>query len=146
RPQVTRWEQRNWFFGMVVHGDVDQKTLRRIGKKIRDDVARLPGGELAVLQGSPDEQVSSEVAEESLRRYGLTLAEVANAVRQNSINSSGGRIESPVGDVGIMSRNLADTAEEFGSIIIRQTTDEGTVRVSDVADVIDGLSTDKFSA
>ncbi|MBY9066497.1 efflux RND transporter permease subunit [Hyphomonas sp. WL0036] len=146
RPQVTRWEQRNWFFGMVVHGDVDQKTLRRIGKKIRDDVARLPGGELAVLQGSPDEQVSIEVAEESLRRYGLTLAEVANAVRQNSINSSGGRIESPVGDVGIMSRNLADTAEEFGSIIIRQTTDEGTVRVSDVADVIDGLSTDKFSA
>lgn len=146
RPQVTRWEQRNWFFGMVVHGEVDPKTLRQIGKKVRDDVARLPGGELAVLQGTLDEQVSIEVSEEALRRFGLTLADVAQAVRGTSINTSSGRIESPVGDVALMSRNLADTAEQFGSIIIRQTSDQGTIRVDDVADVIDGLVSDKLSA
>lgn len=145
RPQVTRWEQRNWFFGMVVHGDVDPKTLRRIGKKIRDDIARMPGGELAVLQGTMAEQVNIEVSEEALRRFGLSLADVAGAVRQSSLNSSGGRIESPVGDVALMSRNLADTAEEFGDIIIRQTSDQGTVRVSDVATVLDGLVSDKLS-
>ncbi|MFN4023397.1 MAG: efflux RND transporter permease subunit [Hyphomonas sp.] len=146
RPQVTRWEQRNWFFGMTVHGEVDQQTLRRIGRKVRDDIARLPGGELAVLQGTMDEQVSIEVSEEALRRFGLTLADVAGAVRQTSLNASGGRIESPVGDVALMSRNLADTAEEFGRIIIRQTSDQGTVRVDDVATVIDGLVSDKLSA
>lgn len=146
RPQVTRWEQRNWFFGMTVHGEVDPQTLRRIGRKVRDDVARLPGGELAVLQGTMDEQVAIEVSEEALRRFGLTLADVATAVRQSSLNSSGGRIESPVGDVALMSRNLADTAEEFGQIIIRQTSDQGTVRVDDVANVIDGLVSDKLSA
>ena len=146
RPQVTRWEQRNWFFGMVVHGDVDQTTLRRIGKKVRDDVARLPGGELAVLQGTMDEQVSIEVSEEALRRFGLSLSDVAGAVRTTSLNASGGRIESPVGDVALMSRNLADTAEQFGDIIIRQTSDQGTVRVSDVATIIDGLVSDKLSA
>lgn len=146
RPQVTRWEQRNWFFGMTVHGDVDPQTLRRIGRKVRDDIARLPGGELAVMQGTMDEQVSIEVSEEALRRFGLTLADVAGAVRQTSLNASGGRIESPVGDVALMSRNLADTAEEFGQIIIRQTSDQGTVRVDDVATVIDGLVSDKLSA
>lgn len=146
RPQVTRWEQRNWFFGMTVHGEVDPQTLRRIGRKVRDDIARLPGGELAVLQGTMDEQVAIEVSEEALRRFGLTLADVATAVRQSSLNSSGGRIESPVGDVALMSRNLADTAEEFGRIIIRQTSDQGTVRVDDVANVIDGLVSDKLSA
>lgn len=146
RPQVTRWEQRNWFFGMTVHGEVDPQTLRRIGRKVRDDIARLPGGELAVLQGTMDEQVSIEVSEEALRRFGLTLADVAGAVRQTSLNASGGRIESPVGDVALMSRNLADTAEEFGRIIIRQTSDQGTVRVDDVATVIDGLVSDKLSA
>ena len=145
RPQVTRWEQRNWFFGMVVHGDVDQKTLRRIGKKVRDDIARLPGGELAVMQGTMDEQVSIEVSEEALRRFGLTLNDVAAAVRGTSLNSSGGRIESPVGDVSLMSRNIADSADQFGEIIIRQTSGEGTVRVSDVATVIDGLVSDKLS-
>lgn len=146
RPQVTRWEQRNWYFGMAINGDIDPRELRRIGREIRDAVARLPGGELAVLQGSPPEQVSIEVSEDALRRYGLTLGEVASAVRQSSLNASGGRIESPVGDVAIMSRNLADTAEEFSDIIIRQTSSQGTVRVADVATVIDGFANERFSA
>jgi multidrug efflux pump subunit AcrB len=146
QPQVTRWEQRNWFMGLAVHGDVDARTLRKIGDKVRDDIAALPGGELAVLQGTLDEQVSIEVSEEALRRFGLSMSDVANAVRTTSLNSSGGRIESPVGDVQLTARNLADTAEQFGNIIIRQTTEQGTVRVADVANVIDGFVSDKLQA
>ncbi len=146
QPQVQRWEQRNWFMGLAVHGDVDARTLRRIGDKVRDDIAALPGGELAVLQGTLSEQVSIEVSEEALRRFGLSLSDVANAVRQTSLNSSGGRIESPVGDVSLTARNLADTADQFGEIIIRQSSDQGTVRVSDVATIIDGFVSDKLRA
>ena len=146
QPQVTRWEQRNWFMGLAVHGEVDARTLRKIGDKVRDDIAALPGGELAVLQGTLNEQVSIEVSEEALRRFGLSMSDVANAVRTTSLNSSGGRIESPVGDVQLTARNLADTAEQFGNIIIRQTTEQGTVRVADVANVIDGFVSDKLQA
>ncbi len=145
-PQVERWEQRNWFMGLAVNGDVDARTLRRITDKVRDDIAALPGGELAQMQGTLPEQVSIEVSEEALRRFGLSLSDVANAVRQTSLNSSGGRIESPVGDVSLSARNLADTADQFGEIIIRQTSDQGTVRVSDVANVVDGFVSDKLRA
>ena len=145
-PQVRRWEQRNWFMGLAVHGDLDARTLRKIGDKVRDEIAALPGGELAVLQGTLSEQVSIEVSEEALRRFGLSLSDIANAVRQTSLNSSGGRIESPVGDVSLTARNLADTAEQFGEIIIRQSTDQGTVRVADVATVVDGFVSDKLQA
>jgi multidrug efflux pump subunit AcrB len=144
QPQVTRWEQRNWFMGLAVHGNLDARTLRKIGDKVRDDIAQLPGGELAVLQGTQDEQVSIEVSEEALRRFGLSLSDVAQAVRRSSLNSSGGRIESPVGDVSLTARNLADTAEQFGQIIIRQTSDQGTVRVDDVANVVDGFVSNRL--
>ncbi|MFN4226392.1 MAG: efflux RND transporter permease subunit [Hyphomonas sp.] len=144
QPQVTRWEQRNWFMGLAVHGDLDARTLRKIGDKVRDDIAALPGGELAVLQGTQAEQVSIEVSEEALRRFGLSLSDVAQAVRRSSLNSSGGRIESPVGDVSLTARNLADTAEQFEDIIIRQTSEQGTVRVADVATVIDGFVSNRL--
>jgi multidrug efflux pump subunit AcrB len=146
QPQVQRWENRGQFMGLAVHGKVDGRELKRLGDRVRDDIAQLPGGELAELQGTLDEQVNIEVTEESLRRFGLSFGDVANAIRQSSLNSSGGRIESSTGDVSITTRQLADTKDQFNKIIIRQTTEQGTVRVEDVADVIDGFVSDKFSA
>ncbi|MEL7039986.1 MAG: efflux RND transporter permease subunit [Pseudomonadota bacterium] len=139
QPQVSRWEQRDWYFGMAVHGEVDPLTLKRVADDVRDDIAEISGGELAVLQGVLDEEVSIEVSEDALRRYNLSFTEVAQAVRQSSLNSSGGQIRSNVGDVAMTARALADTREQFENIIIRQSNAQGTIRVGDVADVIDGF-------
>ena len=139
QPQVTRWEQRNWYFGMVVHGDVDPLTLKRLADQVRDDIAELPGGELAQVQGVLNEEVSIEVSENDLRRYNLSFSDVASAIRNSSLNSSGGRVRSSTGDVSMATRQLADTQEQFENIIVRETTAEGTIRVGDVATVIDGF-------
>ncbi|GAB5459500.1 MAG: efflux RND transporter permease subunit [Henriciella sp.] len=138
-PQVRRWEQRNEFFGVTVHGNVDRLTLKRIADDIRDDFTSLPGGQLAQVFGILDEEVSIEVSETALRRYNLSFSDVANAIRVSSINSSGGRVRSSVGDVSVTTRQLANSQEQFENIIVRQTTDEGTIRVGDVATVIDGF-------
>ena len=128
QPQVTRWEARNWYFGMVVHGDVDPLTLKRLADDVRDDIAELPGGELAEVQGVLDEEVSIEVSENDLRRYNLSFSDVANAIRNSSLNSSGGRVRSSVGDISVATRQLADTQEQFEGIIVRETSAEGTIR------------------
>ena len=138
-PQVQRWEQRDWYFGMVVHGDVDPLTLKRLADQVRDDIAELPGGELAQVQGVLDEEVSIEVSEDDLRRYNLSFSDVANAIRNSSLNSSGGRVRSSVGDVSMATRQLADTREQFEGIIVTETSDEGKIKVGDVATVIDGF-------
>lgn len=145
-PQVSRWEARNRYMGLVLNGDVDQRTLRRIAKRVRDDIRDLPGGQLAELNGILDEEVSIEVSEDALRRYGLSFSDIANAIRGTSVNSSGGRIESATGDVSLTSRNLADTEAQFESIIIRQSNAQGTIRLSDVATVIDGSVDANLSA
>ncbi|MEL6829632.1 MAG: efflux RND transporter permease subunit, partial [Pseudomonadota bacterium] len=113
QPQVIRWEQRNRYFGVAVYGEMDGRTLKRVADKVRDDIAELPGGELAELNGVLDEEVSIEVSEDSLRRYNLSFGDVASAIRSASLNSSGGRVQSSVGDVSLSTRQLADTADEF---------------------------------
>ena len=139
QPQVTRWEQRDRYFGMTIHGDVDQRTLKRVADDVRDDIAEISGGELAELQAVLSEEVSIEISEDALRRYNLSFSEVAQAVRQSSLNSSGGQIRSNVGDISMTARALADTKEQFEKIIIRQSNDQGTIRIGDVAEVIDGF-------
>lgn len=139
QPQVTRWEQRDRYFGMTIHGDVDQRTLKRVADDVRDDIAEISGGELAELQAVLSEEVSIEISEDALRRYNLSFSEVAQAVRQSSLNSSGGQIRSNVGDISMTARALADTKEQFEKIVIRQSNDQGTIRIGDVAEVIDGF-------
>ncbi|MEM9669014.1 MAG: efflux RND transporter permease subunit [Pseudomonadota bacterium] len=146
RPRVRQLEAQNWFFGMAIHGDVDRRTLKRWTEKVRDDIALLPGGQRAVVRGVLDEEVAIEVTENNLRRYNLTFADVADAVRNTSINSSGGRVRTSTGDVSLQTRQLADTAEEFGNIIISQTIDGGTIRISDVGSVIDGFVDESLEA
>ncbi|MEL6957017.1 MAG: efflux RND transporter permease subunit, partial [Pseudomonadota bacterium] len=138
-PQITQWEQRNWYFGMAIYGDASQRELKRIADEVRDDIANLAGGQLAVINGTLGEEVSIEVSEETLRRYNLTFSDVANAIRASSLNASGGRVRTDTGDVSIQARQLADTSEQFENIIISQSAEGATIRVRDVADVIDGF-------
>ncbi|MDJ0919654.1 MAG: efflux RND transporter permease subunit [Henriciella sp.] len=139
QPQVQRWEQRNNYFGMTVYGDVDLLTLKRLADQVRDDITALPGGQLAEVWGILDEEVSIEVSEVALRRYNLSFSDVANAIRASSINSSGGRVRSSVGDVNMTTRQLADSVDQFERIVVRQSAEEGTITVGDVATVIDGF-------
>ncbi|MAI90169.1 efflux RND transporter permease subunit [Ponticaulis sp.] len=137
--QVSRWRQEDQYLGIAVHGNVDRLTLKRVTDDLRDRFAALEGGELATVMGTLDEEVSIEVSEEALRRYGLTFSDVANAVSQSSINSSGGYVRTDVGSVRLQTRNLADTTEDFEDIIVRQLSSGETIRVGDVATVVDGF-------
>lgn len=138
-PQISRWRDNQQYMGIAVHGPVDQLTMKRTVERIRDEIARLPGGELAIVWGVLDEEVSIEVSEDTLRRYDLTFDEVARAIRTSSINVSGGSIRTPTGQVNLGTRARADNAEEFGNIIVRQTVGGGTIRLSDIATIKDGF-------
>ncbi|MGB3624940.1 MAG: efflux RND transporter permease subunit [Henriciella sp.] len=138
-PQVTRWRANNQYMGLALHGDVDRKTLKYYAEEARDAIALIDGGELAEVNGVLGEQVSIEVSEEALRRYNLTFSEVANAVRNSSLNSSGGTMRTDTGSVAVQARQLADTQADFENIIVRQSVGGGTIRIRDIATVVDGF-------
>ncbi|MFC3303647.1 efflux RND transporter permease subunit [Parvularcula lutaonensis] len=139
-PVVRRTNFGNNMAWIMLAGDVSDKELNRIARTIRNELASIPGGTpLVEVQGLRSEEVSIEVSEEQMRRYGLTFDEVARAVRGASLNLSMGEIRTDSGNIPLASRNLADTEQEFGDIIVRQNLDGSVVRVRDIANVVDGF-------
>jgi len=138
-PTVSRWRAENQFMGVVVYGDVERQQLQRTARDIRDEITQLPGASLTRIWATISEEVSIELSEDAMRRYGLSFSEVAQAVRQQSLNASGGQVRTDLGGVALTSRELADTADEFESLVIRQTPDGAAVRLGDVANVVDGF-------
>jgi multidrug efflux pump subunit AcrB len=138
-PQVRQWVNRDEFIRVAIHGDLTERELKRLAEQLRREAAVLPAITVVQLFGVRREEVSVQVSEEALRRYNMSFAEVASAIRNASINQSSGSVRTEVGTYQLKVRSQADTEEEFSSIIIRQTDDGGTIRVGDVATVVDGF-------
>lgn len=124
---------------VALSGDVSEKILTQTARSLRDDLSLQPNVDIVNILGSRKEEISVELSETAMRRYGLNFDDVANAIRKNSINLSSGNIKSQTGTLQLTTRNLGNSLEDFNEIIILQTPDGGKIKVSDVATVIDGF-------
>ncbi|MEO1151097.1 MAG: efflux RND transporter permease subunit [Pseudomonadota bacterium] len=138
-PQVNVFRNQQEIVRIAVTGDVDERILKRYAEKVRRDLALYPHVPSVDLFGTRNEEVSIEVSEEALRRYGLTIADVSAAVRASSVNLSAGNVKTEAGNVQLRTRNLADDASDFGDIVVRQLPNGAVVRVRDVGVVKDGF-------
>ncbi|MBE9537662.1 MAG: efflux RND transporter permease subunit, partial [Proteobacteria bacterium] len=146
-PRIKRTTFRGEMMRVAVHGqNMTEQQLTRLAEDLRDEVARLPYVSVVNLFGVRPEEVSIELSERAMRRYGVTFDEVANAIRSNSINLSSGRVRTQTGDVRLRARNLADTEQDFAEIVVRQADDGGIVHVGDVATVVDGFEDEEILA
>ena len=145
-PRVQRLQNRGEIIRVAVHGDVSERELTRLAEQLKDEIAGLPYVSTISLFGTRNEEVTIELSEAAMRRYGLTFEQVANAIRGNSVNLSSGRVRTETGDVQLRARNLADNQSDFERIVIRQTPEGAKVRVGDVATVIDGFEDNEILA
>ncbi|MDJ0909323.1 MAG: efflux RND transporter permease subunit [Woeseiaceae bacterium] len=124
---------------LAVVGDVGEADLRRAAEEIERDLLSQPGVSLVTLEGARDYEISIEVSEATLRRYGLSFSEVAEAVRRNSVDLAGGSITSNSGEILLRTNQKRQTGDEFESVIVRTRPDGSEIRLSDVATVRDGF-------
>ncbi|MEP5766703.1 MAG: efflux RND transporter permease subunit [Halieaceae bacterium] len=145
--QVRRTVYRDEMARIAVHSEqLSERQLVRLADDLRDELARLPFISIVELFGARQEEVAIELSEQAMRRYGLSFDEVATAVRSSSINLSSGQVRTDTGDVRLRARNLADSEQDFGDIVVRQSPDSGIVRLRDVATIIDGFEDEQILA
>ena len=67
--------------------------------------------------------------------YGITPAEIINAINEQNLVSPVGRIESTINKIDIEYHGLLDDMSQFEEIIVRSTSDGNIVRLKDVANI-----------
>jgi multidrug efflux pump subunit AcrB len=146
KPVVSRTRFQQQVNIVSVFGDVDERTLKEYTKQIRNEIVTLPGITRAELLGSRPYEISIEVSEFTLEQYGMTLAEVAAAVRRGSLDLPAGSIRSDAGDILLRTKGQAYTGLDFEDILVRTNPDGSRVLLKDVADIKDEfVDTNRFS-
>ena len=122
---------------LAVVGDVGEGTLRRAAEEIERDLLSQPGVSLVTIDGARDYEISIEISEATMRRYGLSFDEVASAVRRSSLDLAGGSIVSSSGEILLRTNQKRQTGESFESIIVRTQPDGSVITLADIATVRD---------
>jgi multidrug efflux pump subunit AcrB len=124
---------------LSLYGDLDEYQLRELVEEIRDEVLQIPGISQVSLRGARDYEISIEVSDTALRRYGLSFDDVVRAVQQRSRDLPGGRLRTAVGGITLRSVGQAYSAEEFSRINLITRGDGTVLTLGDVATVRDGF-------
>ncbi len=146
RPIISRTQFQQQVVIVSVFGDIDERSLKEYAKQVRNEIVTLPGVTRAEILGSRPYEISIEVSEFTLQGYGLTLAEVAQAVRRGSLDLSAGAIRSESGDILVRTKGQAYVGRDFEDIVIRTNSDGTRLLLKDVAHIRDGfVESDRFS-
>ena len=139
RSVVQEVWPRAQVINVAISGDVPEEVLRGATERLRDGILGLPMITQVDLAAARPYEVSIEVSELNLRRYDLTLGEVAAAVRSSSIDLPGGVLKTDGGDVLLRSTSQAYKGAEFESLVLRSRPDGTRILLGDVATVKDGF-------
>ncbi|HAG93850.1 MAG TPA: AcrB/AcrD/AcrF family protein, partial [Gammaproteobacteria bacterium] len=139
RPIVREISVRNMVAYIVISGDADERSLKNLAAQIQEDLTTKPNISQVSLASSRPYEIAIEVSEASLQRYGMSFLEVANAVRQSSVDLPTGVIKTAQGNVSVKAKGQVYWGEDFEDIVIRALPDGAQVLVRDVATVLDGF-------
>jgi multidrug efflux pump subunit AcrB len=146
KPVISRTQFQQQVIFASVYGDVDERTLKEYAKQVRNEIVTLPGVTRAEILGSRPYEISIEVSEFTLQGYGLTLSDVAAAVRRGSLDLSAGAIRSESGDILVRTKGQAYVSRDFEDIVVRTNPDGTRVLLKDIALIRDEfIETDRFS-
>jgi len=122
------------------HGTYDARFLANYAYiNLNDPITRLPGIGNVQIFGSGQYAMRLWVKPDQLAKLGITVPDVANAIRaQNTVNPAGkaGDEPAPKGQeftYSVLAQGRLVSPEQFGEIVLREDPVNGLVRVKDVA-------------
>ena len=139
RPQFREMTNRQSMMRLIVYGDVAERSLKELAHRIEDELTSLSGVSQVEISGVRNYEISIEVPLRQLRALGLTLNDIASAVRRNSLDLSAGSIDTRESQVRVRTLGQRYEQQEFEDIVVLSRPDGTVLRLGEIAEVHDGF-------
>jgi len=118
-----------------IHGQTDLVTLQNLTDDLREELMAQPELSRLTVWGLLDREVRIEVQPRDLRRLNLTVSDIVERIRANSLDFQSGTIRSVGGTIQLRADNRAKFAAEFAEIPIIERANGTSIRLGDIARV-----------
>ena len=138
-PQITIASRKLQVMSFALYGDTSEITLRDLANQVRDELLMDEGITQVELGGIRDREIQIEIPEINLRRYGLTLQDVAQALSRASVETGSGTIRTGSGDIFLRVSDRKDYARQYAGLPIIVQEDGSTITLGDIGVVSEGF-------
>jgi multidrug efflux pump len=116
-----------------------------VDTRLAQKISQVTGVGLVTLSGGQRPATRIQVDIRAMASFGLTLDTVRNAVSAANANTAKGTIDGPTRTYSINANDQLLSADDYRNLIIA-TRNGGSVRLSDIATIVDGAENAKLGA
>ncbi len=148
KPPVVRQValKRDLATNIVLYGQAKDRSLKILAEKVQSRVLDLPSVTQVAIGNTKPYEITIEVSELALERYGISFSEIASAVRRQTLNSVSGAVDLPGGRSSIMAVGKNLEAASLEDLVVRSLPDGGQILLQDLARISDGFEDSHYSA
>lgn len=138
-PSIVLAQRKREVISVALAGELTEHELRGLADRVRDALLAKSVITQVEIQSARPYEMAVEISERRLREYGLTLAQVAQAISRGSASAAAGNLRTEGGEVLLRTQGQAYSAREFGEIAIITRSDGSQLKVRDIANLTDGF-------
>lgn len=139
KPIVFRPVQSFAVMTLFINGILDEKMLKETGLEIKNELQRLETLSKVDLDGTRNYEISIEISQTMLDRYGLTISQIADQVTQNNLELAAGNINKSNQRFTIRTMGKKKTADQIGGIIAVTSPAGEQISLNRIAKITDGF-------
>lgn len=146
RPIVNQVKFDKHALQLQVSGDLDERSMKLLADSMKQEMLQNPNIAMVKVNGGREFEIAIEVSEATLIKHGLTLGDVADAVRRSSLDIPAGAIKTRNGEILLRTKGQARRQQEFENIVLLSSADGVRLTLGDIAVIKDAfVETDAFS-
>jgi multidrug efflux pump subunit AcrB len=146
KPIVAIVSRKRYVVSLALYGDQSERILREYAEFIRDRLLQDQEISQVEITSVRNYEISIEISQETLRRYSLTLDDVAMRIQRASVELPGGAIKTESGDILVRMMERRDFGHEFAKIPIITTADGTKILLEDIAVIHDDFEETSVSS
>ncbi|MCB0220486.1 MAG: efflux RND transporter permease subunit [Chrysiogenetes bacterium] len=122
---------------IVMSSEIGERQMTSLAEELQDRIDAIPGVDRTFVSGIRDREVWVWADPDRLASFGLSLDQVAGAIRNSNLDLPAGTLKVGRSEILVRTEGEVDRAEELEDIVVSGSEGGRVVRVRDVAMVLD---------
>ena len=142
-PVVAELGRTDAVVSIAITGPEDPVALKAYAEDVKSRLQTLREFSTVTIKGFSSHQIRIEVDAPTLRRFGLSASDIANALQRQSVGSPAGELQGEQENVLLRFDDQRKTTAEFENLVIISGSSGAAIRLGEIATISDRFELDE---